>query len=362
MKQIILRILVWTPVAVAGILLLAVLFVAAARLITRSNVRITSDNGVDEGVYVELCGQEQYLLIRGEDTSNPVVIWVHGGPSSPDGYANYAWQQHLTDRYTFINWDQRGCGRTYFRNAASDPHNATATFPQALEDLDALVDYARERFGQDQVIIVGHSYGTLLGSAYIHLHPEKVAAYIGVGQLVSFESELFSYDHALGVAKERGDDVTAMQAAHDAYLAEPTLINMIAMRRTTLPYHTPAREASTLWLGIASPHMGMSDLRWFLLQCGDMEDYFALNQPLYDYILTADVRDFGLTCAMPVGFITGGSDWVTPVKYAQDYHDMLTAPEKRIALIEGCGHSPHYDAPEEFAATLGAMLETFLSH
>ena len=99
----------------------------------------------------------------------------------------------------------------------------------------------------------------------------------------------------------------------------------------------------------------------FLVQCGDMTDYFARNQQLFDYMFTADVRDFGLTYAMPVGFITGGSDWTTPAEYAQDYHDMITAPEKRISLLEGCGHAPHYDAPEEFAALLGSMLEYFLT-
>ena len=78
-------------------------------------------------------------------------------------------------------------------------------------------------------------------------------------------------------------------------------------------------------------------------------------------MLTADVRDFGLTYIMPVGFITGGSDWTTPAKYAQDYHDMITAPEKRITLLDGCGHAPHYDAPEEFSTLLTGMLDAFLS-
>ena len=355
------RITKWLGLALAFILLFAALAVIGARLDTWLAVRLTGENAVDEGVYVDLGGQEQYLLIRGADRSNPVVIWLHGGPSSPDGYVNHAWQQHLTDRYTFINWDQRGCGRTYFRNAASDPDNLTATFDQALLDLDALVDYARARFGQEQVILVGHSYGTMLGSRYAMDHPEKVAAYIGVGQLVSFESDLYSYEHALAIAKERGDDTDAMKAAHAAYLAEPTIPNMIAMRRTTSPPHTAVRAANTLWLGVSSPFMGIDDLRWFLVQCGDLTAYIARNQQLYDHVLTADLRKWPLDYAMPVGLITGGSDWVTPAKYAQDYHDMITAPEKRITLLDGCGHAPYYDAPEEFCTLLTGMLETFLS-
>lgn len=361
MKKSILRILTWGLIVLISLPVLALLFAGSARLITWTGIRITGANGVDEGVYVPIGGQEQYLLIRGGDVSNPVVIWLHGGPSSPDGYVNHVWQQHLTGHYTFINWDQRGCGRTYFRNISADPDNLTVTFDQALTDLDMLVDYARTRFGQEQVIIVGHSYGTLLGSRYALAHPEKVAAYIGVGQMVSIESETYSYEHALGIARERGDDVSAMEAAHAAYLAEPTLPRMIAMRRTTAPYHTAEREANTIWLGVSSPCMGWDDLRWFLVQCGDMEDYFARNQQLFDYMFSADLRDSGLTYAMPVGFITGRSDWVTPAKYAQDYHDAITAPEKQIALLDGCGHTPHYDAPEEFCQILDGMLSGFLA-
>lgn len=63
----------------------------------------------------------------------------------------------------------------------TDPNNETATFEQAQTDLDELVDYACMRFGQEKVIIVGHLYGTMLGSQYVLEHPGKVAAYIGEG-------------------------------------------------------------------------------------------------------------------------------------------------------------------------------------
>jgi len=54
-----------------------------------------------------------------------------------------------------VNWDQRGCGRTYFRNSKIDPNNQTATFEQALVDLDELVNYVLDRFDKEKVILVG---------------------------------------------------------------------------------------------------------------------------------------------------------------------------------------------------------------
>lgn len=140
--------------------------------------------GIDEAGYIMLGGQEQYILTRGENVNNPVIIYLHGGPSSPDAYVTYGFSDYLVDDYTVISWDQRGCGRTYIHNRNVDVNNDTASFEQALVDLDQLVDYARTRFHQDKVIILGHSYGTILGSVYSHKYPEKVDTYIGAAQVI----------------------------------------------------------------------------------------------------------------------------------------------------------------------------------
>ena len=62
---------------------------------------------------------------------------------------------------------------------------------------------------------------------------------------------------------------------------------------------------------------------------------------------------------MPVGMISGGEDWVTPVKFSREYFDYVQAPRKRFALVAGCGHSPQGDEPEEFAALVKEMLGAF---
>ena len=350
----------WILIGVAVLVIAAIAVVAIARTANYLSNHITSENGVDEGIYVNLGGQEQYLLIRGENKDNPVLIWLHGGPSSPEGFANYYFQKHLVADYTIINWDQRGCGRTYFRNMEADPKNETATFEQLQVDLNDLVDYACQRFDKEKVIIVGHSCGTVIGSQYALSYPEKVAAFIGVGQFVSIESDTYSYEDALSIATAKGDDTSKMVNAYNKYISDSSLINMMEVRKYTAPYHKAEKSANTIWTGISSPYMGTDDIRWFLKQMGNIEDYISLNQPLFDALMTVDIRDFGMEYQVPVGFITGAQDWTTPVKYAEDYCNSITAPEKRIALIEGCGHSPQYDDPTAFCNELKSMLNEFL--
>ena len=74
-------------------------------------------------------------------------------------------------------------------------------------DLDELVDLLRAEFGPDRILLVCHSWGTQLGLEYVSRHPEKVAAYVGLGQISNAaESGAQGYTWALDQARGGGDD------------------------------------------------------------------------------------------------------------------------------------------------------------
>jgi pimeloyl-ACP methyl ester carboxylesterase len=60
---------------------------------------------------------------------------------------------------------------------------------------------------------------------------------------------------------------------------------------------------------------------------------------------------------VPVLFVEGECDPVCPVDCVKEYMDKITAPKKELAVFEGCGHSPNYDEPEEFAKLMKGLLE-----
>lgn len=321
---------------------------------------VHSSSGIEEEGYIDLCGQKQYCLIRGENVNNPVIIWIHGGPASPDTMETYAFSNYLKDDYTVVAWNQRGCGRTYYKNRDVDPYNETATFEQAQADLDALVDYVCDRFHQEKVILVGHSYGTMVGSKYAIDHPEKVAAYIGVGQMGAAGSDIYAYEDALSIAKENGDDTEAMVAALKKYQANASLENMLALRNYVSPYHTPEKESNYIWIALTSPYLGVYDVLWFGKQMGSLSDFIELNGQLFDYISSEDVYAYGTTFRIPVGFISGSCDWITPVKYTEDYFNTITAPQKEMRLIDGWGHTVPQESPQEFAGTLIQVISEIM--
>ena len=347
-----------TALAAAAVLaLLGITAVTAVRNVRAVRHWANLPRGVDEGIFLPLNGQEQYVLITGRDRNNPVIVYLHGGPAAPDTCCAYAFADALTADYTFVCWDQRGCGRTYFRNAGSDPENRTAVFPQALEDLDALVDYLRGRFGREKVILVGHSYGTILGSRYALAHPEKVAVYIGASQVINPEqADAYSYEDALKKAASAGENTEKLTSAWDAFRREGSLDTLMAVRALTAPYHPARIRDGQLWTALTSPYLGVDDFRWFLKQTGGLDGFFALNRRLFAETFDFDAYRQGTAYQVPVYFISGTDDWVCPASAVQSYLETLTAPGKGLLLLDGCGHSPQYALPREFASAVREIL------
>jgi pimeloyl-ACP methyl ester carboxylesterase len=357
-RSLLIRILKWIGATVGIVLALTFIFVIGCRNINYLKHYQMVENGVDEEIYVPLGGMEQYVLVRGMNTDNPVIIYLHGDPSSPDTYVTYGFSDELIDEYTVVAWDQRGCGRTYFHNIDTDSENTSASFEQAEEDLDELVDYVRERFGKEQVIILGHSYGTVLGSEYALEHPEKVSAYIGVAQVVSLEkTEVYSYEDALQKAIEAEDDTAELTNAFEKFQDSDSLIDMMQLRSLVSAYHPVDVSDQATWMAITSPYYGVDDFRWLLKQLGNLEDYFSLNQQLFDYTMTFDAYNNGLTYEMPVYFISGTCDWICPVDSIKEYSETITAPEVRMELVEGCGHEVQFSLPSEFADVVLKLLD-----
>ncbi len=347
-----------------GLLLTAAVLVGICALVTvffrgtnYLHHKVMYKNGVNETTYLDINGQQQYVMIMGCDTSNPVIIYLHGGPSSPDTCISYCFTDYLTDEYTVICWDQRGCGRTYFKNTKVDSENQTATFEQALADLDELVSYACDRFKQDKIIIMGHSYGTALGSVYARTHSDKIQAYIGIGQLVSLKNaDLYSYQDAMEKAKSVGNDISSMKRAYEEYNKNPGVPALIALRKQTAAYHPVKKEADQIGVALFSPYAGIDDLRWFVFQIGDISNYVEKNKQLFDFVLSYDAYNESMDYDMPVCFISGADDWVCPTDKSEQYLRDIKAPEKKMYILEGCGHDAHCAEPEEFAKDVKDFL------
>src|SRR5579872_1841785 len=127
---------------------------------------------------VRIGGVNQYILIRGNDISLPVLLFLHGGPGMPAMYLAHLFQLELEKEFVVVQWDRRGVGKSYREDISS-----TLTTEQLVEDTVELTNVLRARFHQEKIYLVGHSWGTYLGMLVIARHPELYHAYVGIGQL-----------------------------------------------------------------------------------------------------------------------------------------------------------------------------------
>jgi pimeloyl-ACP methyl ester carboxylesterase len=160
------------------------------KLFTAKPDFVISKTGISSVEKVRLGEIDQYILIQAEDTTKPVLLFLHGGPSMPvPGVSNRGKDytlatntKELIKNFVLVFWDQRGTGKSY--NSRIDQE--TMTLSQFISDGNELIDFLRERFSREKIFLVGHSWGSLLGLSLVQRFPEKIYSYVGISQIVNW--------------------------------------------------------------------------------------------------------------------------------------------------------------------------------
>lgn len=347
-----------------AVVFLIFLTVAFFRIHNSLESKKDTNLGIQENTYATIGGIEQYLQIRGENRDNPVILWLHGGPGFPLSYLAYYYQTALEKDYTIVCWEQRGCGRTFYRSKGDN----NPTIEQLLADIDEVIDYLRERFGKDKIIIMGQSWGTVLGMDYINLHSEKVAAYIGIGQVTNFlQGKIYAAENAAQIASENGnkEEVEFLEqcierlseADNIEKLDVKSLEEMIITSTKYLKCDGEMSGTKQIFTAVTSPEMSWNDAKWFLF-ASDTQNIITSQKNLVGYMyFQFDVMKLSKEYDIPICFIQGDSDWITPTSLVNDYYEIIMSDKKEMIVINNAGHTPFLDNPEQFCEA----VKTFLS-
>ena len=157
------------------------------------------EGSISEKIFVNINGVEQGMFIKSKDSTNPVLLYLHGG--MPDYFLTQKYPTGLEDYFTIVWWEQRGSGLSY----SADIPPVTMTLEQMISDTKEVTNYLRKRFGQDKIYLMGHSGGTFIGIQVAVQAPELYYAYIGVAQISNqFKSERLAYEYMLNQFREKG--------------------------------------------------------------------------------------------------------------------------------------------------------------
>ena len=290
---------------------------------------------------VRLNGVDQSVWFRGRDARAPALILLHGGPGASESALFRHFDSALENSFLVVYWEQRGTGRSYH---GSIP-DSSMTIDQMLDDLDALIDTVHARFGQQRVVLLAHSWGTILGTLYAYRHPEKVAAYVGVAQITDFAAgERLSYRWALHEAERRGDR-HALEELRDMAPAPKSVDDELALGRIVEDYGGSLcgglSTGKLIWTALRTDEADLADL--FRFGKGNAFSLHALR-PEYSHVDLTRLRHFDV----PIVFMLGRHDWHTPSVLAARYFDQIDAPSKRIEWFEHSAHNPPFAEPNAF--------------
>jgi pimeloyl-ACP methyl ester carboxylesterase len=327
--------------------------------VTASTPPIKDKNGrliegsIAELKQVNLNGRKEWISIRGENSDNPVLLFLAGGPGGTQMSAVRLELSQLEKHFVVVVWDQPGSGKSY--NAGGK----NLTVDTYIEDGLALTEYLCQRFDQEKIYLVGESWGSALGIFLASESPDSYYAMIGTGQMVDFvETENIDYDKAIEIAEGKddtdkieklrrngrppyyGSDVTWKSAEYLNYL-------FTYMGRNPEIHNSGLNTFDYIF----SSEYGVIDKINFL------RGIVSTFNHVYPQLYSTDLRKDYSKLEIPIYFFLGRHDINAPTSLVEDYYTILEAPHKEIIWFEHSGHSPWINESDEFVSKLLSIVK-----
>lgn len=324
----------------------------AARAIIADLDRIVAPSGVQETYKLRIGGIDQWVYARGQDRANPVILFVHGGPASPMSPSMWMFQRPLEEYFTVVQYDQRGAGRTFLE---TDPDSIadTLTIERYVDDAIELAERVRERYAKRKLILVGHSWGTVVGMKAALKRPELFHAYVGIGQVINVrDNERLSFEYGLAQANKHGNAEALRELESIApYPGDaPITRDRIIIARKWPQFYgglTAFREDSTYFFDAPklSPEYAPADVTAI-----DKGNVFTLGRVLEEFL---DVDFKPVTrFPIPVVMLMGRHDYTTPSQPTDEWLRKVKAPYKRGIWFERSAHMIPFEEPGKFLMSL----------
>jgi pimeloyl-ACP methyl ester carboxylesterase len=308
---------------------------------------------IAEIAYRRLGGIDQWVMIRGLSVANPPLIMLHGGPGFSETRFFRFFNAALETSFTVVYWDQRGAGKSF------DPSipRSSMTVEQFISDLDALVDAVRERLGKSKVAIFGHSWGSALGVLYAARFPEKVAAYVGSGQIGDWPAaEQASYRFALSEAERLGK--RRMTSKLRAIGPPPYPAKAVFTERTCVTRLEGGMRPTALWKvgrAILSGHESST-----LELPSGWRGFRRTMDTMWPEVSRLNLIEQVPALQQPVFFFLGRNDHFVPPQTSVAYFDALSASSKKLAWFENSHHEPFVDEPDKFNTAMAELVRPLL--
>ena len=274
-------------------------------------------------------GIDLFYKIVGPADGDYILI-LSGGPgediNSMQGIAD-----ELGKKYRCIMWEQRGTGRSKLPTYDASTINLNAY----MEDIEAL----RKQLHAEKFIVVGNSWGMILGLAYAGTHPDAVRAVVTLGSGPITLEYLGVFSDNQYVRLGPGElEVRDFWKEPSREAADPDRASFERLRAATVAYFFDRKKALQMAAELDPKNYNFHVPPAFLKAEGKY-----------------DIRPKLKTITAPVLLLQGRQDLAGEANVCEA-HSLIK--NSTLTFIDKCGHMPWLEKPEQ----TWKIVDDFLAH
>lgn len=280
---------------------------------------------------------EQRVLLDGKDATNPVMLVLHGGPGTPIPFSAgcRGLFPEFTDRFIMVYWDQLGCG---INNHPIDDNFSIDMYVDMAEDL---IKELKKEFPDNQLILLGTSWGSVLAAKVVARVPELVDNVLAYGQILNklfFNEEVYSI---LGQSKLPQKVKKRLIELQGKLSRSPEELKEMAtwIRKYTEGYQAKSNEKTPIGFIIrgllTSPDYTFKDFV-AIIKNGSM-----INTSLWKELMQIDLSEVLQNIQVPYRILQGSTDIVTSSKAVSKFVSESQNSNLSFRMIDNNGHIPN---------------------
>lgn len=303
------------------------------------------DGSISEKLFLEVNGTTLGMFLMATDKTKPVLLFLGGGPGLPEYFLENEYPTGLEEEFVVCYLEYRGTSLSFDSKMDAE----TMTTEQYIDDVTAVSNYLRERFKQEKIYVMGHSFGTYIGLKTVQLYPELYHAYIAMSQICNQrESEYFAYDYMLEQYKLAGNEkmvkkfeahpVRKSDEAYETYFT--SMLRDTAMHELGVG---TVRNMKSVLTGIFFPM-----LRCTVYSPTERINIWRGKAFAQKTQVAKDARNFNAfeeikEIEVPIYFLSGKYDYTCCYSLQKEYYAQLHAPVKEFYTFEHSAHSPLFE-------------------
>ena len=296
---------------------------------------------------IKIGDADQWIVIRGQNINNPILLLLSGGPGGTEMGRFLKYNKKLEEDFIVVNWEQRGCGKSYSAIKNIDDMHLN----QYVSDINELTDYLKVKYNKEKIYLLGHSWGTIIGTLAVQKYPEQFHAYIGAAQMVNIEeTDQYIYNYVLKAATKNGDNKlveTLKKNGSPPYSGDKVLGNYQPFLTQYAQYYrknNPYQENNSEWYNPLS-FLWISEYN-IVDKVNVFRGVINTFNVMYPQIQDIDFIKQANKFEVPVYYMIGKHDYTA--KFIKRYYVEIKAPEKQLFWFENSAHGEIWSEPSKF--------------